>query len=155
MTLNTAFTFTPNLDALNAAVVGALPTKVDSFQTYGDERPFTFLLVGIPVTFSPADEVTVQGILNAHDPVFLTVDKVQVQANDVDTFTVTVNAPRPGAAPVSLTVSVNGGVAVVVPVTLTNGVGTSSFTAKDPGTITIAVQNPGNRYAGNLTVKAV
>lgn len=144
-----------DLRALQDALAAALPGKINGLKDFGDGiTPMDVLFNGVKVTLSPADETTAQGIASAHDPVFLAVDKTVILANDTDVFTVTVTAPKPGAAPVSLAVSINGNAPSVVPVALSGGVGAVQFTSKDQCVITVSVQNPSNRSASVISVRA-
>lgn len=106
----------------------------------------------------PADDATATNLANAHDPVFLLVDKVAINANGADTATISVRAPKPGAAAVTLTIvttSPNGTVTSQDdPITLVGGVGSETITALDPCTITVTVKNAANRSTDVLTITA-
>lgn len=99
---------------------------------------------------TPADDAVATSLANAHDPVFLSADKSTIRADGADIATVTIKAPKPGAAAVTLTI--NG---TDYPVTLVNGVATEPITALDPTAISIAVKNPANRSTDILTIQAV
>jgi hypothetical protein len=86
---------------------------------------------------------------NAHDPVILSVDRTSIPADGATEAVVTVRAPKPGAAAVSLLVAGSP-----IAVTLTNGVGTIRITSADPASIPVSVQNPANRSTDSLTVEA-
>jgi hypothetical protein len=91
-----------------------------------------------------------QTVIDAHDPIFIDVDKTQIAADGADTATVTVRAPKPGAAPVTL--DING---QQVAVELTGGTGNIEITAIDPVSIGVGVANPENRCAETLTIQVV
>jgi hypothetical protein len=91
-----------------------------------------------------------QSVIDAHDPIFIDVDKTLIAADGIGVTTVTVRAPKPGASPVTL--DING---QQVAVELTGGIGNIEITAIDPVSIKIEVDNPGNRCAETLTILAV
>lgn len=132
---------------LTAALKDILPGKVIGVSTYGSIRPVS---VWLEDSATEADQEQARLAALDHDPVFLSIDKTVIAANDTDTATITVEAPREGAAPVNLLV--NG---VVCPVTLTGGVGSLEITASDPGLITVSLQYPLNRSATQFTIQAV
>jgi len=133
--------------ALHAALKAALGSTFFGLSTYGTGRDISIWLDDSAVQ---ADLDSAAAIAAAHDPVSLSADKTTILANGTDAATVTVRAPKAGAAAVVL--SVNG---VDWPIALTNGVGSDTLTALDPATITISVKNPANRSTDVLTVEAV
>lgn len=141
-----AYGFNIHLGALDTALRAALPGKVIGASTYGPSRPISIF---VDDSASGADETAALANAAAHDPVFLTVDKTAITADGVDAATVTVRAPKPGAAAVTLLV--NGS---PVPVTLANGVGAVEVASLDPDTITVSVQDGDNRSTDTITILA-
>ena len=135
-----------HIGALDVALRAALPGQIVGLSTYGTDRPLSIWLAD---SASQADQTAAAANATAHDPVFLSADKTDIAADGLDTATITVQAPKPGAAPVSLLI---GGVAV--PVSLTNGVGTVTIRSSDPAIVAISVQNPQNRTADQIVVTA-
>lgn len=106
---------------------------------------------GIIVHLLSADDAgAAAGVVDAHDPVWISVDKTLISADGSDTATITVRAPKAGAAPVTLLVD-----GVSTPVMLTDGVGTLSVAAADPGVIDVSVEFPANRTTDTLEILAV
>lgn len=134
-------------EALHAALKAALGAKCYGISTYGAGRDISIWLDDSAVQ---TDLDSAAAIAAAHDPVTLSVDKTTILANGTDAATVTVRAPKPGAAAVTLTV--NG---VDWPIALTNGVGSDTLVSLDPATITITVKNGSNRSTDSLTIEAV
>jgi len=132
---------------LTAALKDILPGKVIGVSTYGSIRPVS---VWLEDSATEADQEQARLAALDHDPVFLSIDKTVIAANDTDTATITVKAPKHLAAPVVLVV--NG---VGCPVDIINGVGSLEITAGDPGLITISLQYPLNRSATQFTIQAV
>lgn len=132
--------------ALDTALRAALTDKVIGVSGYGETRPISIWLED---SASAADQLTATTTAQAHDPVFLSVDKTVIEGDGTDTATVTVNAPKVGAAPVVLLIAGSP-----IAVTLTNGVGTVPISS-DPATIEVSVQNPNNRTTDVLTIEAV
>lgn len=93
-------------------------------------------------------------LVNQQDPVYVTCDKSRIKADDTERCTITVTAPKPGAAAVVLSISCNGSAPLDFPVSLAGGVGSDFFTCKDPASITIRVKNGANRSVDTLTVEA-
>lgn len=91
----------------------------------------------------------VLALVSNHDPVFLIADKLTIVADGEDAAIITVEAPKLGAASVTLLVA-----DTPVPVTLTNGVGTVSVSSNDPASISIRVQDGNNRSLDVLVVEA-
>ncbi len=135
-----------HIGALDATLKAAVPGKVIGVSTYGPDRPIS---IWMQDSATPSDETTLTTLAAAHDPVYLSVDKPAITADGSDTATITVNASKPGAAPVSLLVA-----GVVVPVTLVNGIGTVTITSADPASIPISVQNAANRTTDQVIVTA-
>jgi hypothetical protein len=105
---------------------------------------------GVIVHLDSADDIAAaNAVVAAHDPVFLSVDKQLILADGLDEATVTVRAPKPGAAAVSLLVD-----GVAYPVTLTDGAGTFTIASSDPLTFEVSVANPENRSADALIIQA-
>jgi hypothetical protein len=133
--------------ALDAALRAALPGKAVGVSTYDLARPIS---IWLDDTATPDDEASAAALADAHDPVFLSADRQSITADGSDPANLTVTAPKPGAAPVTLLVA-----GTAVPVTLTDGVGVLSIVSTDPTTITVSVQNAANRSADQLTIEAV
>src|SRR5690349_3598734 len=107
-------------DALHAALVGALGAKIVTTAasidpvtkrvksvSNPDENGQTVttydqVLCRLDDSATPGDLATADSVAAAHDPVFLSVDKAIIAADGVETATITVLAPKPGAAPVTL-----------------------------------------------------
>lgn len=140
----------PALHAACVAALGFVETggKFGGVSTYGAHRPISLWLDDSAVQ---ADLDSAAALAAAHDPVTITVDKTTIVANGTDAATVTVRAPKPGAAAVTL--QING--VTDWPIALTNGVGTDTLTALDAGVITITCKNSSNRTTDVLTVEAV
>lgn len=134
--------------ALDQALKTALPGKCFGLSTYGDiSRPIS---IWLDDSATGSDQTTATNTATAHDPVFLSVDKTSIVANGTDTATITVKAPKVGAA--AITLIVNG---ADVPVSLSSGVGTVSITSLDKTTITATVKSPANRSTDAITIQAV
>jgi hypothetical protein len=138
--------------ALDAALHAALPGRVLGISTYGAARP---LSIWLDDGATPLDETAATAIASAHDPVFLAADRpleagrALIQANGTDAVTITVSAPKPGAAAVTLLVAGS-----TVPVPLSGGLGAIQITSADPASIPISVSNPSNRSTDQITVEA-
>jgi hypothetical protein len=133
--------------ALDAVLRAALPGRVVGVSTYDPARPIS---IWLDDSATPDDETSASGLAAAHDPVFLSADRQSIAADGSDAAILAVNAPKPGAAPVTLLVA-----GTAVPVTLTDGVGTLSIVSADPTTIAVSVQNAANRSTDQLTIQAV
>lgn len=133
--------------ALDAVLGAALGSKCFGLSTYGPGRDIS---VWLSDDAAQADLDTAAALAAAHDPVHLSVDKTTILANGTDAATVTVHAPKAGAAAVVLLV--NG---VDWAIALTDGVGSDTITSLDPVTITVTVKNPANRSTDVLTIEAV
>lgn len=154
MPVNTSLAYY-NTASLSSALIAALPGVVDSLSTYGPNRAIDMLLLGNPAVLTAPQEITAQNIFNAHDPVFITADKTGIQSDGSDTATITVNAPKPGAAAINLICTKPDGTTIVQAVALVGGVGTTTFKTKIEGTYTITLQNAANRTTDSLTIQAV
>lgn len=135
-------------EALHAALKAALADKCYGISTYGPGRDIS---IWMDDTAAQADLDSAAALAAAHDPVFLSVDKTTITANGTDAATVTVRAPKPGAAAVTLLI--NG--VTEWTFTLTDGVGTDTLTALDAGIITLTCKDSSNRTTDVLTVEAV
>src|SRR5260221_7928032 len=82
--------------ALDSALRAALPGKVVGVSTYGPERPVSLWLED---SATDLDVTSAEALAAAHDPVFLTVGKTHIEADGVDTSTITVSAVPAGAPP--------------------------------------------------------
>ena len=134
-------------DGLTAALQTALGTSTAlGVSTYGSNRPISVWLAD---SASAADQQQAAAFAQAHDPVFLSVDKSHIAANGTDMAIVTVFAPKPGAS-VTLLIGTTP-----VAVMLTNGVGSISIVSNDPAIIPVSVQNAANRTTDTLTVEAI
>ena len=132
---------------LDAALKVALPGKCFGLSTYGPARPISIWLDNAT---TGADDTTAQNVISAHDPVFLTVDRTTIKADNADAATITVSAPKANAAPVTLLFGGNA-----APLTLVGGIGTLQITSAAPTIITISVQNPQNRTSDTLSIEAI
>jgi hypothetical protein len=135
-----------NVVALDATLRASVGAKIIGVSTYGPDRPIS---VWLDDSATAGDEATVTSLTAAHDPVFLSADKVTIAADGEDEAIITVEAPKSGAASVTLLVA-----DTPVPVTLTNGVGTVSVSSEDPASISVSVQNGDNRSLDVLVVEA-
>lgn len=128
--------------ALDAAIRAALGDVITGVST----GPY-----GVRVHFvAEPDEATLssaQSVVDAHDPVFLQVNKTTITADGADEAVVTVTTPKAGAAAVTLDIN---GQAVAVDET-----GQVAIASLDAQTITVSVQNPANRSTQMITIKAV
>jgi hypothetical protein len=133
-------------DALTVAIRSALgANKALGISTYGSSRPISIWLAD---TATPPDDQQAAAVALAHDPVFLSVDKGHIAADGIDTATIHVFAPKPGAA---VTLLIGN---TPVPVTLTGGMGSITIVSIDPATIPVSVQNPANRSTDSVIVEA-
>lgn len=161
----------PNLHqgALTVALIGALASKCQGVRcaTLANFVPLVttlennvpvdhvgYCFIGMSDTAQPADDTIALNFAAAHDPVFLTADKTAIQANGTDTATITVTAPKSGAAAVTLVCTPPNGVLQTELITLVAGVGTMQFKSFVQGVFVIAVQNPANRSTDAITVIA-
>jgi hypothetical protein len=135
-----------NPGGLDAALRSALGSLVNGLSTYGPTRPTSIWLDDAATS---GDDTTASTVATTHDPVFLSAERLTIPADGTTAATITVRAPRSGAAPVVLLVA-----GVAVPVTLTAGVGTINITSADPALIEVSVQNAANRSSDSLTVEA-
>lgn len=141
-----------NALALDGALKSVLPGKVLGVSTYGTGRPISVWLDDV----SPeSDNVTVDTVVAAHDPVFISADKASISANGTDTVTISVRTAKAGAAAVTLVVTKPDTSTVTQSVTMSNGAGSVQFKTQILGIYTIAVQNGSNRCADALSVQAV
>lgn len=134
-------TWTPGPDPLNPSA-GAVQNFGTCFLSMDD-------------TAQPADDTAALNLAAAHDPVFLSADKTTIQANGTDLATITVNAPKSGAAPVTVVCTPTAGPQVTEAVPLVAGVGTMQFKSSVQGSYTLTVQNPSNRSTDALVITAV
>ena len=138
--------------ALDAALHAALPGRVSGISSYGSARP---LSIWLDDSVTPLDEATVTAVAETHDPVFLSADRpleagrVLIQADGMDTVTITVSAPRSDAAAVTLLVA-----GIAVPIALSGGIGAIQITSADPASVLVDVQNPSNRSTDQIIVEA-
>lgn len=149
---NISFAYPINLMGLDTALKAALGSKCFGVSTYGPARPVS---VWYDDTVTPADMTTASNLATAHDPVNLATDKTTVQADGNDTATISVSAPKPGAAAVTLVCTKPDASQVTQAVTLVAGAGTVQFKTIVPGTYTVTVQNPANRSGDTITIEAV
>lgn len=153
MPVNTILTYY-NLMALSSALKTALPDAIDAVSAYGADRAMDLYLLGVPAVLTAPQETTTQDIFDDHDPVFLTIDKTEIEADGTDQATITVTAPKPGAAAIVLVCTKPDGTTVTESVSLVSGVGTTTFKTKVEGIYTITLQNPSNRTTDSLTIEA-
>jgi hypothetical protein len=138
-----------SFSALNTALI-ASSSKFQGLTVVQNGGAVVSARITVDDSAIAADETAMLGAVSAHDPVFLSVDKATITADGVDAATITVSAPKQGAAAVTLLV--NGS---PVPVTLTAGIGTIQISSADPATITVSAQTPANRTTDTLSIKAV
>lgn len=129
--------------ALDLALRTALPAILIGVSSYGPDRP---VAIWLNEAATAGDIATAQAIASAHDPVFMTVDKISIAADGIDSATITVRA---AGAPVTLLVD-----STPVPVTLNGRIGTLAITSLDPALIRVAVQAAANRTTDQLVVEA-
>lgn len=141
--------------ALGNALKAAVPSAIDAISAYGPTRPISMLWLGNDAVLTAPQEATAQAIFDAHDPVFLSADKLSVLSDGSDIITITVSAPKTGAAAVTLICTKPDGTALTQAVPLTSGVGTTTFKTKIEGVYLITLQNPSNRTTDQLTLTAV
>lgn len=150
ITVDSTVNLFANLKALQAAAIVTFGAQYNDCNQTRNGAAWTVYL-----SQSIVNQQTLwDNLIAAQDPVYIYSDKTLMLADNIERCTITVTAPKPGAAPVVLQVSVNGGILVDFPIPLTGGIGSDYFTAKDPGTITVTVKNGSNRSADVLTIKA-
>ena len=137
-------------NALNDALKKVLGTSVAGLSHGAQNGKGNNLRVHFVVEPTPELIAAAGQVINAHDPVFLTVDRLMIAANGTDEALITVYAPAVKAAPVTLLV--NG---IEVAVELTSGVGEVGITSPDIHQIVVTVQNPENRTTDSLSIRAV
>jgi hypothetical protein len=145
---------------MNAAALRPVLASLADFTGITDRgaqdgtRYFCFVNTGEAIVASDEKIVELSALLDppiaAHDPVFISADKTVITANGIDAAIITVSAPKQAAAAVSLLVA-----GTIVPVSLTNGVGTVEIASDDPASILVSVQNPTNRCLDTITIEAV
>jgi predicted aspartyl protease len=138
-----------HIGALDRAIRTILTAKFDGLVLSSINEQAEPMKVVLSDSAIQADLDTVATLVSSHDPVFLNADKLSVTADGVDTATITVSAPKPGAA--SVTLLVNG---TPISVLMSGGVGTIQITSVDPQTITVGVQSPANRTTDTLSIAA-
>lgn len=146
ITVKQVLTFTPNAGALDKALKSAFGAIVQGISFWGDGRPIEAYLS------DDAVQATLDGtlaIMVAHDPVFITADKLAIKADDTDAATISVQAPRPVAA--ACVLSING---TPITVALVAGAGTIQITAKDAGPIAVFLLNGNNRNVDTISINA-
>lgn len=129
--------------------------RAAGFDIYGVSAGPYGVIVHFAEMPSPEQAQTALALIDAHDPVFLSVDKTQITADGVDFATVKVRAPKPGAAPVTLVITPSGGDPVTQAVDLIDGVGTVEIDSIDPQVITVTVQDGDNRTTDSIEIGAV
>lgn len=154
MSVNTTLPFYHTV-ALSNALKAALAAAVDGISVYGPSRPIDMLWLGNAAILTAPQEVTAQAIFDAHDPVFLTVDKTSVLADGTDTAIISVSAPKVGAAGVTLICTKPDGGTVTQVISMTNGAGSTTFQTSLAGPYTITLQNPSNRTTDQLLITGV
>jgi hypothetical protein len=102
-----------------------------------------------------ADDTTATNLAATHDPVFLSVSKTSIIADGIDSATITITAPKSGAAVVTLICNGPNGLSQTISPVLSGGVATDTFQTNIAGTYTITVQNPANRSTDQLIITAV
>lgn len=144
LTLN--LPFPPNPGGLDAALRAAFGARVLGLSTYGPKRP-------ISIWFD--DDVTEKELARAeviaqeHDPVFLTVDTPNLEADGETLATVTVYVPHNPSG--TITLLVNG---VEKSVQISNNEGVYQFVAADPQDIEISLKESANRTGDIIKVRA-
>lgn len=134
-------------DVLHQQLIGLLPGKFIGVSTFGS-GPVALWMDDSAVQ-ADIDLATTTAL--AHDPIFLSIDKTTINADGIDTATLTVMVTKVNAAAVIITI--NG---VDYLLAFTNGVATVQINSADPGTFVISVKNPTNRINnGAINVLAV
>lgn len=135
-----------NFWALDAAIRAELGEAVSGISLGAPDPEGRRLRVHFTDTPTPEQEAAAGAVIDAHDPVFLSVDKTTIQADGIDEAVVTIRAASP------VTLIVNG---QDVAVELENGVGELGVTSDGPQTIRIVVKDGVNRCLDVLEVRAV
>lgn len=140
-----------NTSGLDAALRAVLNSKCTGVSTYIEPG-----LVSVWLTDAATgdDAAAARVICGQHDPAFLTVDQATIPADGVTTATITVSAPRDGAAPIVLVCTLPSGNQQSQAVALSGGVGSVGFNTVIPGVYTFTLQNPQNRTGDVLKVTA-
>lgn len=133
-------------EALDQALRAMLSSKFAGISTYPNGRPPSVWLAD---DATDEDKTLANTVIAAHDPVFITVDKLSITADGVDVATITVSAPRPNARAVTLIIY-----GQEVPIALTGGVGSEPITALDYVSIPVRLKQPANRSKDTFTIKA-
>lgn len=151
--LDVLLPFIPSVPGLDAALRPALAPYFYGLSTFGTAARPVSLKFRDDTPQSVLDSAP--AIVQAHDPVFLTADKLTVQADGVDIATIAVATPKTGAAPVTLQCKKPDGTTLTQAVTLAGGLGTVQFRTVMPGDYVFTVLNPGTRTTDQLTIKGV
>lgn len=133
-----------NAPALDAAVRASFPANYYGFSTgAGPDAIFHF-----NDDTTPTELTQVEDIINAHDPVFISVSRSVLPSDNATPCLVSVQVVRVDAAPVTLLIN---GTPVSVP--LTNRQGSITIIAAASVPIVISLQNPYNRCVDVLNVQ--
>lgn len=123
--------------------------------TYFGLSQFSDGIVRAVVIDDFADGTSLLATVQAHDPVFLAVDRETISADGVDAAIVTVSAPKAGAAPVVLQIAPSAGDLVEQPVDLVGGVGTVEIASVDPQVVTVSVRDGAARTSDRIDIQVV
>lgn len=138
-----------NLTALKAAALVAFGAQfIDCNQTQNGAAWTVYL--ANPV----ANQQTLwDNLVALQDPVYIAVNKLTFTADGLDSVQITVAAPKPGAAAVSL--NLGGSLPATIPVTLTGGVGVITVKSNMAGLIGITVAAGDNRNIDTLVITGI
>lgn len=100
-------------------------------------------------------QTTWDNLVSAQDPVTIQIDKSKCTADGTDFATVSVQAPKPTAAPVTLQVLTPNGVPITQAITLAAGLGSVQIKTLLYGVHTVSVQNGANRNTDVLEFEGV
>lgn len=138
------------LGALRNAAIAAFGTQFIDCNMTGNGTSVTCYLQN-PVG---GQQATWDGIVSSQDPVILTLDKPTMLTDGVDFVTVSVNAPKPGAAAVTLQVTLPDGSTQTQAVTMTGGVGSVQIKTQLFGSYSVTITGATNRTTDVLSFEA-
>lgn len=119
--------------------------------TYGDGRPGDMIY---DEAMAQATLDALNATVSAFDPVFFDLDKVTIKSDGTDTATLYVDAPKVGAASVTITIT-QGASSQDVPITLdAGGLGALPITSNSQGIISLTLKNGTGRNTETLIIWA-
>lgn len=139
----------------NAALDSAIRSTIPNAITNGGVRFNGQTEIDVEDSASDNDILIINNLSLAHDPIFISCDKIVIKSDNIDRCMVTVYAPKIGAAPVTLQLTINDGLPIDFPITLVNGTGSDYFTCKDQGIVKITAKNGTNRNVDVFMVEVV